>query len=144
MMADVNKKYVPYEENHKLLTLCFCVTVVPENQASAIVDLLEKFEAAAAFISHGKGTATSDFYEVMGIGEAKKQIIISVIKKEKWPLYKVALEERFSISEYAKGISFIIPIDSLVGVSVYKMLANIQQIDRPIKTKKTLIGGQNK
>jgi len=143
-MVEENKAFVPYEENHKLLSLCFCVTVVPDNQASAVVELLEKNEAAVAFISHGKGTATSDFYEVLGIGEAKKQIVVTIIKKDKWPALKAALGERFSVSEYAKGISFIIPIDSLIGVSVYKMLANIQQLDKPNKPKKTLIGGQNK
>jgi hypothetical protein len=149
-MADDKKKKmpepapVPYEQNHSVVPLCCVITVVNDHQSYAICDLLYSHEAAIACIMHARGTAATQFYEVMGLDEAKKQVIIAVMRKDKWPAYKADLVERFKVSPYAKGISYIIPINSVAGVSIYKMLANIQTIDKPIKPKKSLIGGITK
>lgn len=132
----------PYEDNHKLVPLVFVVTVINDHQSYAIVDLLNQQEAAIACIMHARGTAPSHFYEVVGFDGTLKQVVVAILKQDKWPAYKLALQERFAVSPYAKGIAFTIPIDAVAGVSIYKMLANMQVIDRPIKPKKSLIGGK--
>jgi hypothetical protein len=149
MVDDKKKKTpepapIPYEKNQAVVPLCCCITVVNDHQSYAICDFLYAQDAAIACIMHARGTASSQFYEVMGLDEAKKQVIIAVMRKDKWPAYKAELTERFKVSPYAKGISYIIPINSVAGVSIYKMLANIQTIDKPIKPKKSLIGGITK
>jgi nitrogen regulatory protein PII len=114
----------PYEKSHKLEAVDYFVSVVPDGQASAIAKELIANNAALALLTHGQGTATSDFYEVLGLGENKKQIVMSLIADRSWPELKKSLKARFAISDYTKGIAFIIRIDSLCGVSVYKMLTD--------------------
>jgi nitrogen regulatory protein PII len=115
---------VPFEKSRKLEQIDFFLAVVPDGQGVAIVQKLIATDAAVCFLTHGKGTATSDFYEVMGLGENHKQVVMSLIRETKWPLLRESLRERFTVSDYTKGIGFIIRIDSLCGVSVYKMLTD--------------------
>jgi nitrogen regulatory protein PII len=114
----------PYEKTHKLEKLYFFTAIVPDDQAGAIVKQLMANEAAIAVLTHGKGTATNDFYNVFGLGEDQKQIVFSIVKKTTWEKTKAELAQRFRISEYTRGIAFIVYLDALCGVSVYKMLTN--------------------
>lgn len=118
------KNHLPYESTHALDPLYFLVAIIPNGQASAIVDLVIKAEAAACFVCHGKGTATRDIYEVLGMGESHKQIVLSLIKETNWTKLRAAFVTRFAISDWSKGVAYVIKIDSLCGVSAYKMLTN--------------------
>ncbi len=118
------KERLSYEKAHVLDQLCFLMAVVPNGQASAIVALEQKCEVAAAFVCHGMGTATSDIYEVFGLGENHKQIVFSLLKEGNWPKLKTLLAQRFAVSEASHGVAFLAKIDSLCGISVYKMMSN--------------------
>jgi nitrogen regulatory protein PII len=117
-----------FEKTHKLEQLYYFMAVVNDGQGSAIVDLLEKHEVAACFLCHGNGTATNDFYHVLGFDENKKQVVTSLVKERDWPAIKRDIEARFAISTYAKGIAFVSHIDSLCGVSVYKLVTNTRPL----------------
>ena len=130
------EKFVPYEKTHKLRHLLFVFTIVGSGQGKAIVDLNVEHEAAIAINCGGKGTAPSNIYSVFGVGELKKDVIISVMRADKWPSYKQKLSERFAVSKLAKGLAFNIPIDSVAGISIYKMLTNTRLFEKPIKPGK--------
>ncbi len=118
------KEPLPYEETHALERLYFLMTIIPNGQASAIVDLILQVDAAACFVCHGKGTATKDIYEVLGLGENHKQIVLSLIKEANWTKLRGLFVTRFAISDWSRGVACVIKIDSLCGVSAYKMLTN--------------------
>ena len=61
-----------YEESHALERLEFLITIVNEGQDGAIVKILMDHDASVAFSSHGKGTASSDLYEVFGLSNRQK------------------------------------------------------------------------
>lgn len=122
----MGKEFTPYEKTHKLQRLLFVTVVVRDGQRDAINDILFDNEAFVCASFHGRGTAPSAIVEVMGIGELKKDVIMSVVKEERWPLLKEDLEKRFAVSSLSKGIAYVCPIDSVMGVSVYKMLSNTQ------------------
>jgi nitrogen regulatory protein PII len=128
--------FTPYEENHHLVPLGFTITVVPRGQANAIGDRLKKCGSACWFITHGEGTAPSDVAQALGVSDSSKHIVFGFLKQDMWPDYKAALLERFKVSPFARGIAYYIDLTALCGVSVYKMLANIQVVDKPIKKKR--------
>ena len=113
-----------YEKEHQLEKLGVVIIVVNDGQASAIVNLLNKANSAVSFITHGEGTAKNDLYDVLGVGEQKKQIIISTLKRKDWVSLASLIEERFSYSRAAKGIAFMIDIDAIASVSTYKFLTD--------------------
>lgn len=122
----MGKEFIPYEKTHKLQRLLFVTVVVHDGQRDAINSILFDNEAFLTASFHGRGTAPSAIIEVMGIGELKKDVIMSVIKEDRWPLLKKDLEKRFGVSSLSKGIAYTCPIDSVMGVSIYKMLSNTQ------------------
>jgi Nitrogen regulatory protein P-II. len=113
-----------FENAHKLETLYWFVAVVNDGQGAAIVNILNRHEAAACFLCHGSGTATSDFYHVLGFDVSKKQVVSALTKKREWPSLKKEMAERFAVSAYSKGIAFVIHVDSICGVSAYKFVTN--------------------
>ena len=135
-MADEEKKsFVPYEKTHRLRKLVLVFTIVGQGQDRSIVELNLENEAAIAFSCAGKGTAPSALYSVFGVGELKKDVIVSVMREDKWPSYRSGLEARFAVSKLAKGLAFCIPIDSVIGISIYKMLTNMRLFEKPVNTK---------
>lgn len=135
-MANNGRAYIPYEENHRLKQLGLVITVVNRGQSDAIVSLLNQSECALSLTTHGRGSAPNDVYAAFGIVSPSKHVVFGVLREEKWPEFKEALEKRFSVSNAAKGISYFVSIDALLGVSVYKMLANLQTLDSTMKKGK--------
>ena len=135
-MANNGRAYIPYEENHRLKQLGLAITVVNRGQSDAIVSLLNQSECALSLTTHGRGSAPNDVYAAFGIVSPSKHAVFGVLREEKWPEFKEALEKRFSVSKAAKGISYFVSIDALLGVSVYKMLANLQTLDSTMKKGK--------
>jgi nitrogen regulatory protein PII len=118
-----------YDETHALERLDFLITIVNEGQDSAIVKILMDNNASVAFSSHGKGTASSDLYEVFGLSNNGKQVVFSLIKDSSWGRVKAGIEERFAVSNFAKGVSVLVAVDSLCGVSSYKFLSNTRTLN---------------
>jgi nitrogen regulatory protein PII len=117
-----------YEDTHVLERLEFLIAIVNEGQDSAIVKILDDNMASVAFSSHGKGTASSDLYEVFGLSNNSKHVVFSVIKESAWPAIRQGLKDRFAISNYAKGVAILIDVDSVCGVSAYKFLTNTRTL----------------
>ncbi len=127
----------PYEKSHDLERIGLFISVVPEGQAAAITELLTKENTAFTFVTHGRGTASKDIYAVLGLGENHKQIIFSIIPTRNYPEIKLKLTRRFLVSEYTKGISVLIDIDSLTSVLSYRMITD-RRIDETKKGKKAM------
>ena len=115
-----------YESTHRIYPLQAIMVVVGSGLASSVIRLLNENEAYMCCISKGRGTSTSDFYDVFGLGDLKKDVIFSIIKTDRWPIIKKVLAERFKVSYASRGIAITIPLDALAGVSIYKMLGNVR------------------
>lgn len=128
-----NKNYVPYEKTHRLRSLLLVVTIVGKGQGDAIVALANKYESNISFSVRGKGTAPNNFYAILGSGSLKKDVIFSVMKELTYEGFAKELKARFAVSPMAKGISFCVKLDSVAGVSVYKMLSNSRYFEKASK-----------
>lgn len=124
-----SKPALPYEQTHTLSPLGFLVVVVNEGQDGAIVKIVYDCGGAACFSCRGKGTASNDVYEVLGLSNTKKHVIMSAIPLTSWPAIKKELIERFAVSQWAKGLAILIDIDSVCGVSTYKFLTNSRSLE---------------
>ena len=138
--ADSPKPFVPYEANHRLRTLLLVTTVVPQGQADFIVQISRANESAICLVCRGAGTAPEEILTV----PQKKDVVFSLIREDRWPKYKEAISERFSVSKMAKGISYAIPLDSVAGVSIYKMLTNTRLFEKPTSAAKGKKGKKSK
>ena len=105
------------------------ITVVDRSKTLFYLDLLEQFEVNVQMVLYGSGTAKSEMLHMLGLIETDKSIILSYIKEERCKDALEMLNEKFQKVKNGKGIAYTIPLDSIIGVSMYQLLSN----DRTIK-----------
>ena len=107
----------------KKLKLLF--TVVDRPKAEFYLDVLSQFEVNLQLVTAGKGTATSELVDMLGLNPQKAMIVSTVREDMVDPVMK-CLEEKFSTIRNGKGICFAVPLSSVIGVNIYRFLSNNQ------------------
>ena len=105
----------------KRLKLLF--TVVDRAKAEFYLDVLSQFEVNFQIVTGGKGTAQSEFVEMLGLN-IHKAVIISVIREDRADEIIKCLETKFDTIKNGKGIAFTVPLSSVIGVNNYRFLSN--------------------
>ncbi len=108
----------------KKLKLLF--TVVDRPKAEFYLDVLSQFEVNCQMVLPGKGTAHSDLVSMLGLN-MQKAVILSVVREDMVDRVMKCLEEKFESIRNGKGISFAVPLSSVIGVSMYQFLSNNRQ-----------------
>ena len=105
----------------KKLKLLF--TVVDRNKTEFYLDVLSQFEVNFQMAAGGKGTATSDLVEMLGLN-IHKGVILSVVREDMVDTVLNCLEDKFATIRGGKGIAFAVPLSSVIGVNLYRFLSN--------------------
>lgn len=105
----------------KKLKLLF--TVVERQKAEFYLDFLSQYEVNCQLVVAGKGTATSDIVDLLGLNN-QKAVLISVIREDCTETIMNLLEEKFATIRNGKGIAFAVPMSSVIGVNLYQFLSN--------------------
>ncbi len=108
----------------KKLKLLF--TVVDRPKAEFYLDVLSQFEVNCQIVTGGKGTATSELVDMLGLN-IQKAVILSVVREDMVDAVMKCLEEKFTTIRNGKGISFAVPLSSVIGVNMYRFLSNNRQ-----------------
>lgn len=128
-----NVDQTPYEQKNTITPLKVMVVIVNHGQGEYFLKGFSNLEVSCSFMLYGRGTAPVEFQDIIGIGGARKDIILGIVKEP--DMYKVRklIKERFKVSEKAKGIAFSMKIDSMIGVVLYKFLTNTRVYQRRSK-----------
>ncbi len=113
-----------YSKNYKVEKLFLLVVIVNRYQGDYYIHKFIELGAASSFLLYGKGTAPNEFLYMLGVEGSKKDIVLTVAKESLLDNFEKIIDERFSISKSAKGISFIIEFDSIMGVLPYRFLSD--------------------
>ena len=108
----------------KKLKLLF--TVVERQKAEFYLDILSQHEVNCQLVVPGKGTATSEIVDLLGLNN-QKAVLISVIREDRTDDVMKMLEEKFATIRNGKGIAFAVPMSSVIGVNLYQFLSNNRQ-----------------
>ena len=108
----------------KKLKLLF--TVVDKAKAEFYLDVLSQFEVNFQMVTPGKGTATSDLVDMLGLN-IQKAVILSVVREDLVDTVMNCMEDKFATIKNGKGISFAVPLSSVIGVNLYQFLSNNKQ-----------------
>lgn len=108
----------------KKLKLLF--TVVDRPKAEFYLDVLGQFEVNWQMVTAGKGTANSELVDMLGLN-IQKAVIMSVVREDMAEPIMKCLEDKFSTVRNGKGISFTVPLSSVIGVNLYRFLSNNRQ-----------------
>jgi len=107
----------------KKLKLLF--TVVDRPKAEFYLDVLSQFEVNYQVVTGGKGTATSELVNMLGLN-TQKAVILSVVREDLTDAIMKCMEDKFATIRNGKGICFAVPMSGVIGVNIYRFLSNNQ------------------
>ena len=96
-------------------------TIVDRIYAQKYIKKYEEYEVVMQTSFLGQGTAKKEILEVLGIDGGEKAVIISFVKESK--VYDLLADLKEELKDRGKGIAFTVPIDSIIGKTVYSFLA---------------------
>ena len=102
------------------------ITVVDRSKAEFYMDVLSQFEVNCQLYSGGIGTAQSELVDLLGLN-IHKAVLLSIAREDRVEEIMACLEDKFSTIKNGKGISFAIPMSSVIGVNMYQFLSNNKQ-----------------
>ena len=108
----------------KKLKLLF--TVVDRNKAEFYADVISQFDVNCQLGTGGLGTAQSELVELLGLN-IHKAVILSVVREDRVEEIMNCLEDKFATIRKGKGISFAVPLSSVIGVNLYQFLSDNRQ-----------------
>ena len=102
------------------------ITVVDRPKAEFYMDVLSQFEVNCQLFTAGIGTATSEFVDILGLN-IQKAVLLSVAREDQVDEIMSCLDNKFATIKNGKGISFAVPMSSVIGVNMYQFLSNNKQ-----------------
>ena len=99
------------------------VTVVERPKGEFYLDVISQFDVNCQLALGGLGTATSEVVELLGL-EPHKAVILSVAREDMVDTIMDCLEDKFNTIRNGKGISFAVPLSSVIGVNLYQFLSD--------------------
>ena len=98
-------------------------TVVDRNKGEFYLDVISQFDVNCQMVMGGLGTAHSELVELLGL-EPHKAVILSVVREDLVEGVMNCLEDKFRTVRNGKGISFAVPLASVIGVNLYQFLSD--------------------
>ena len=109
----------------KKLKLLF--TVVDRQKGEFYLDVISQFDVNCQIAMAGMGTATSELVELLGL-EPHKAVILSVVREDMVDTIMNTLEDKFATIRNGKGVSFAVPLSSVIGVNLYRFLSDRREV----------------
>jgi hypothetical protein len=125
-MMNQNLPNTKKTKNPNIKKLKVLITIVNRSKALFYTDLLEQYDVNMQMTLYGNGTANSEMLGLLGLVETEKAVILSIVREDKIKDIKMVLAEKFDKVKDGKGIAYTIPMQSIIGVSIYQFLANNQ------------------
>ncbi len=99
------------------------VTVVDRQKAEFYLDVLSQYEINFQLVTPGVGTAKSEIIDLLGLTN-QKAVILSVVREDIVDTVMNCLDDKFATIKKGKGISFAVPLSSVIGVNLYRFMSN--------------------
>ena len=103
------------------------ITVVDRNKGEFYLDVISQFGVNCQLAMGGLGTARSELVELLGL-EPHKAVILSVAREDMVDTIMNTLEDKFATIRNGKGVSFAIPLSSVIGVNLYRFLSDRRDV----------------
>lgn len=102
------------------------ITVVDRPKGEFYLDVISQFEVNSQLLVGGLGTANLHLVELLGLN-IHKAVILSLAREDQVGPIMDCLEEKFATIKKGKGVSFAVPLSSIIGVNAYQYLSNNRQ-----------------
>jgi len=118
------KKKTDFESKNKIEKLKVLCVIAPRTHGAFYTKAFSELDVSCCFEVYGRGMATKEIIDILGISDNKKTLVVALIKESDLEKVKNMIRNRFNVSNSSRGIAFTIPVDSMAGVIIYKFLTN--------------------
>jgi nitrogen regulatory protein PII len=100
-------------DDSKLPILKFLVFIIDWNKTEVINNIFEQTNVRFHFISKGRGTASSEILDLLGIGSSEKAVVICLEQDVMVPLLLKDVSKKLGLHNPGAGIAFTIPLSGI-------------------------------
>lgn len=93
-------------------------TIVDYSKGDKIAAVYQKENVPVFFSTHGNGSADSSILELLGFGENKKSVLLSILDLPSSERLFRALDEKMSMSKPGMGVVFSVPLTAATAFLV--------------------------
>lgn len=97
--------------------------IVDRDKAQNVLDAIKSFGSIYEHTALARGTAKSDWLDVLGIGESEKALIFFSLKEENIDKVYSILKEDFKFHEPGRGVAFTVPVSAVGGEATLKIMS---------------------
>ena len=99
------------------------ITVVDRPKGEFYVDVISQFDVNYQMVLNGLGTANTELVNMLGLN-IHKAVVLSIVREDLVDPIISCLEEKFETIKNGKGVTFAVPLSSVIGVNLYQFLSN--------------------
>ncbi|MCI8416583.1 MAG: hypothetical protein HFI33_03600 [Lachnospiraceae bacterium] len=108
--------------SHRREVIKWIVTIVEHGQGKAVIRFYEKNQIKVHFQSKGRGTASSDLLDVLGLGGTERDVVFSLAAGSLCDRLMKQLREEGGESLRVKGIAFLLPLNAISSIPGAQLL----------------------
>ncbi len=123
------------KEKEKNLVLMF--TIVNRGAGEKVADLLRKEGVTVNLFTYGRGTASSEILEYLGLADTRREIVLSTMPYGVSKRLIKDINEKFRLVKPGKGIAFTIPISSICGKNSARLVEGLAEYGDDVSMDKT-------
>jgi len=105
--------------------ICAVISVVDQSKGDTIAEIYKQEQVPVCFSIHGYGAADSAILDILGFGENKKSVSLSLMASEQVEQVFAAVDAKLHISKPGTGILFSVPLTGatafLTGLTAQKV-----------------------
>lgn len=113
----------------------FCMlTITDRKQVPQFLEFYKQRQVEVGTVTLGKGTASSEMLDYLGLEAAEKAVILSIVTDSTWDAVKQDLQRELQIDIPGSGIAFIVPLSSIGGKRELRFLTDSQKYEKGEET----------
>nr|WP_308628387.1 P-II family nitrogen regulator [uncultured Eisenbergiella sp.] len=110
------------------------VTITGRDQGERFSSMHKSEKLPVILVTLGKGTASSEVLDYLGLEESDKIVLFTAVTGEVWKQVKKGMETKLNIDVPGTGISFIVPVSSMGGKKTLQFLLAGQEFEKEEET----------
>jgi nitrogen regulatory protein PII len=122
-------------DDSKLPILKLLIFIIDWNKTEVINNIFEQIHVRFHFIIKGRGTASSEILDLLGIGSSEKAVVICLEQDIMVPLLLKDVSKKLGLHNPGAGIAFTIPLSGINSpiLQVFKESINKNLENKPEK-----------
>ena len=99
--------------NSELPVMQLLVTIADRTKAAQSMNFFKKRSVSLTLSFWGRGTASNEIMDILGISEKNKVVVLSVIPREWAPALITQISDEMQLRNAGRGIVFTIPLSAV-------------------------------